>query len=139
MSDPEEIFTIVDVVKVLHDKELRTKLINRCNHKSIKSFWEVAISAFSDAKLENVIPYISSKLNFFSDNHYVKRVVSNKKSTINFQEILNNNKIFLVNLSKGKLGSNNTVFFGRLLFNKLVTAAYSRKNTPNNKESILQF
>ena len=123
-------YTIMDVIKFLHDETFRNNILADCDDEELITFWESAKSANGEASLKNIIPYISSKLTFFSDNHYINRIISKNETTINFREILDTNKIFLVNLSKGKLGSMNTVFLGRILFNKLLMAAYSREDTP---------
>jgi DNA-binding NarL/FixJ family response regulator len=139
MSVENEQYTIEDVAKFFLDNKFRLEILNNCPDDNLIAFWNPMAAIYGDASLQNVTPYIISKLTLFSDNHYVKKIISAKSTNINFREIIDNNKILLVNLSKGKLGSMNTVFLGRILFNKLLMAAYSREDIPENERMDFTF
>jgi hypothetical protein len=127
MDDPSEGATIVDVPRVLSDVAYRRRLLAKCNNGLVKNFWEKeAEKAGGEAALANLVPYITSKFNTFISNDYVRPIISQSKSTLNFRDILDGRKILLANLSKGKIGELNASLLGMLLVGKLTLAAFAR-------------
>lgn len=127
MDDPSEGATIVDVPRVLSDVVYRKRLLAKCNNGLVKNFWEKeAEKAGGEAALANLVPYITSKFNTFIANDYVRPIISQSKSTLNFRDILDGRKILLANLSKGKIGELNASLLGMLLVGKLTLAAFAR-------------
>jgi len=85
--------------------------------------------------MENVIPYITSKFDGFLSNDYMRPIISQEKSAFNFREVMDNKKILLINLSKGRLGELNSGLIGLIVVGKILMAALSRvdsldKNLP---------
>ena len=75
------------------DKTFRDMKLKNCKDPLIKNFWiKEAEKAGGDAALENIVPYITSKLNQFIQNAYMRNIVGQQKSTIDFSEILNTKK-----------------------------------------------
>ncbi|MFA5071935.1 MAG: type IV secretory system conjugative DNA transfer family protein [Candidatus Pacearchaeota archaeon] len=131
MDDPNEIYTLMEVPKVLSDTEFRHRLLAKCNNVLVKEFWEKqAEQAGGEAALKNMVPYITSKFDTFVSNDYMRPIIGQTKSSFNFREILDNRKIFLVNLSKGRLGEMNSSLLGLIMTSKLSMAAFSRVDTP---------
>ena len=127
MDDPGEIFTLMEVPKVLSDKEFRHYLLAKCRNGLVKEFWEKqAEAAGGEASLKNMVPYITSKFDTFISNDYMRPIIGQTKSTFKFREILDGKKIFLVNLSKGRLGEINSSLLGLIITGKLTIAAFSR-------------
>ena len=90
----------MDIQMVFEDKDFRNFLLEKCRNPIVENFWrKQAQEANGDASLRNMAPYITSKLNQFTTMHYFGLSSANK-STINFREIIDSGKIFLVNLSK---------------------------------------
>jgi hypothetical protein len=77
-----------------------------------------------------MVPYITSKLTTFISNDMMRPIIAQQKSTINFREIMDNKKILLINLSKGKIGEINARLLGMVIVGKILMAALSRVNTP---------
>jgi len=80
----------------------------------IVEFWEkeaLKVSGSSDLSLQNISPYITSKFNTFITNDYVRPIIAQKHSSLNFREIMDSQKILLVNLSKGKIGRTQCLSF----------------------------
>jgi len=73
-----------------------------------------------------MVPYITSKMSPFLSNNYVKPIVSQQNSTIDFEDILNNKKIILIKLAKGKIGSINANLLGMVIVSKILMAALAR-------------
>lgn len=129
-----EIPTLADIPRVLSDDKYRHDKLSRETNPLVKNFWELeAEKAGGEAALANIVPYIASKLNPFLANDYVRPIVSQQKSTINFSDIMNNKKILFVNLSKGKVGDLNSQLLGAFIVSKLTQAALSRVYLPEDQ------
>ncbi|MDD5639587.1 MAG: type IV secretion system DNA-binding domain-containing protein [Candidatus Pacebacteria bacterium] len=136
MDDPSETYTLMEVPKVLADENFRHKLLAKCKNILVKEFWEKqAEKAGGEGALKNMVPYITSKFDTFISNDYVRPIIGQTKSTFNFREIIDNKKIFLVNLSKGRLGEINSSLIGLIVTGKLTIAAFSRVDTPEEKRN----
>lgn len=134
MDDPKETYTLMEVPKVLADKEFRHYLLAKCRNTLVKEFWEKqAEAAGGEASLKNMVPYITSKFDTFISNDYMRPIIGQVKSTFNFREILDQRKIFMVNLSKGRLGDLNSSLLGLIITSKLTIAAFSRVDTPESE------
>jgi len=130
LEDPESGCTFMEVPRVFADSEFRDLKIAHCTNPVIVQFWrKIAEAAGGDAALENIVPYISSKFDVFLANDIMRPIVAQEKSAFNFREIMDGKKIFLANLSKGKLGDRNTSLLGLVLVSKFLQAAFSRVDT----------
>ncbi|MDX1535582.1 MAG: type IV secretion system DNA-binding domain-containing protein [Candidatus Spechtbacterales bacterium] len=122
-----EIPTILDIPRVLTDASYRSDKLSREKNPIVKRFWEEeAEKAGGDAALSNIAPYITSKINGLIADEFIRPIVSKKKSSINFRDAMDNNKIIIANLSKGKLGDLNANLLGLIIVGKLLIAALSR-------------
>lgn len=127
IDDPTTGSTLLDVSRVLSNKEFRSMKLAKCTNPLIIQFWkEVAEKAGGEASLQNIVPYIVSKFDNFLANDIMRPVVAQEKSTFNFREVMDSKKILLVNLSKGRLGEINANLIGLILVGKILMAALSR-------------
>ncbi|ETB64018.1 TPA: hypothetical protein DIC38_01155 [Candidatus Nomurabacteria bacterium] len=126
MEHPESGSTLLEISRVLSDKSFRDMKLSHCKNPIIKQFWENAEKTTGDQGLENFVPYITSKFDNFISNDIMRPVVLQEKSVFNFREIMDNKKILLVNLSKGRLGEINANLIGLLIVGKIQMAALSR-------------
>jgi hypothetical protein len=126
MEDPESGSTLLEITRVLADKEFRNMKLARCKNPIIKQFWISAEQTTGDQSLANFVPYISSKFDNFISNDIMRPVVLQQKSVFNFRKIMDEKKILLVNLSKGRLGDINANLIGLVLVGKIQMAALSR-------------
>ncbi len=134
MDDPSEKATLMEVPKVLADKDFRNRLLAKCQNVVVKDFWEKeAEKAGGDAALANMVPYITSKFNIFIANDYMRPIIGQSKSSLDFRKIIDEQKILLVNLSKGKLGDINSSLLGLIITGKLLMAAFSRIDIPEEE------
>ncbi len=130
VEDPESGSTFVEIPRVFADPAFRNLKLSRCKNPIIVQFWrKIAEQAQGDPSLENVAPYITSKFDVFLTNDIMRPVVSQEKSAFDFRRIMDDKKIFLANLSKGKLGDRNTSLLGLILVSKFLQAAFSRVDT----------
>jgi len=134
MDDPNEGGTLMDVPRVMADSVFRKRLIEKCRNVVVRDFWvKEAEKAGGEASLANFVPYITSKFNVFIANDYMRPIIGQSKTTLNFADIINNKKILLVNLAKGRLGEINSNLIGMIVVGKLTMAAFSRENIPEDK------
>ena len=117
-----------DIDRFYRDYAFRTSLLEKCKTPRINDFFKSALKTSGDQSFENFGPYITSKLTRFTDNYYLSKVLNQREKSFDFRKMIDGNKIFLVKLNKGKLGSNGVTFMGNILFNKIIMAAYSRSN-----------
>lgn len=130
VEDPDSGSTFVEIPRVFADPAFRNLKLSRCQNPIIVQFWrKIAEQAQGDPSLENVAPYITSKFDVFLTNDIMRPIVSQEKSAFNFREIMDGKKIFLANLSKGRLGDRNTALLGLILVSKFLQAAFSRVDT----------
>lgn len=119
--------TLVNIPRVLTDETYRKDKLSREINPIVKNFWELeAEKAGGEAALANMAPYITSKINGFIANEYLRPILSQKDSAFNFREVLDQKKILLVNLSKGRIGDINANLLGMFIVGKLLIAALSR-------------
>ena len=131
MADPESGSTMLEISRVLADDDFRKYKLSKCSDQIVKDFWEKeAQKAGGEASLANMVPYITSKMAPFISNDFVRPIISQQKSTIDFADIMNNKKILLVNLPKGKLGSINANLLGMVVIGKILMAALARADMP---------
>ncbi len=134
MDDPEVTYTLMEVPKVLSDEKFRHKLLAKCKNTLVKDFWEKqAEKAGGEGALKNMVPYITSKFDTFISNDYMRPIIGQTKSSFNFREIIDNQKIFLVNLSKGRLGEINSSLLGLIITSKISIASFSRVDMAEEK------
>ncbi|MFZ2205580.1 MAG: TraM recognition domain-containing protein [Minisyncoccia bacterium] len=126
MEDPESGSTMLEITRVLADKAFRDMKLSKCKNPIIKQFWISAEQTSGDQSLANFVPYISSKFDNFISNDIMRPVVLQQNSVFDFRKIMDEKKILLVNLSKGRLGDINANLIGLVLVGKIQMAALSR-------------
>jgi hypothetical protein len=132
VEDPESGSTFVEIPRVFADAQFRALKLSRCRNPIIVQFWKkIAEAADGEASLGNVAPYITSKFDVFLTNDIMRPIVAQEHSAFDFREIMDGKKIFLANLSKGRLGDKNTALLGLILVSKFLQAAFSRVDTRN--------
>ena len=132
MEHPESGNTLMDISRVMADAAYRKLKLQHATNPVVVQFWqEIATKAGGEASLQNIVPYIVSKFDVFTANDYVRPIIGQQKSSFNFREIMDQRKILLVNLSKGRLGDINANLIGMILVGKILMAALSRVDDPS--------
>lgn len=127
IEDPDTGCTLLDVSRVMTNKSFRDMKLSNCKNPIVVQFWtEVAEKAGGEASLANIVPYITSKFDVFLANDIMRPIIAQEKSSFDFREIMDDKKILLVNLSKGRLGDINANLIGLILVGKILMAALSR-------------
>ncbi|MEK7102770.1 MAG: type IV secretion system DNA-binding domain-containing protein [Patescibacteria group bacterium] len=131
MEDPESGSTLMEVSKVLADEQFRKYKLSKCKNPVVSDFWiKEAQKAGGEAALANMVPYITSKLNQFVANDIMRPIIGQQKSAFDIRDLMDNKKILLVKLSKGKLGDLNAYLLGLIVVSKITMAALSRGEIP---------
>ncbi|MES3005746.1 MAG: TraM recognition domain-containing protein [Patescibacteria group bacterium] len=127
IEDPDSGCTLLDVSRVMAVKSFRDLKISKCKNPVVVQFWkEIAEKAGGEGSLQNMVPYITSKFDVFLANDIMRPIIAQEKSSFNFRDIMDNKKILLVNLAKGRLGDINSSLIGLILVGKILMAALSR-------------
>lgn len=136
MEDPESGSTIMEVPRVLADEEYRAYKLSKTTNPTVKDFWEKeAQKAGGEASLANMVPYITSKLTQFISNDFMRPIIAQQESSFSFREAMDSKKILLCNLSKGKIGEMNSDLLGMLIIGKILGAALSRVDMPEEERN----
>ncbi len=130
IDDPNSKNTLLDIPRILTNKEFREEKLAKCTNPIVIQFWrEIAEKSGGEASLENIVPYITSKFDVFLSNDLMRPIVAQSESSIDFKKIMDEKKILLVNLSKGRLGDINSHLLGLIIVGKITMAALSRVNS----------
>ena len=131
MDDPSSGNTLLEIERVLADRDFRELKLSRTTNVVVRQFWEqIAEKAGGEASLANIVPYITSKFDTFLANEIMRPIIAQEKSAFNFRDIMDQKKILLINLSKGRLGELNSSLLGLILVGKLLIASLSRTDIP---------
>ncbi|MFA6422534.1 MAG: type IV secretion system DNA-binding domain-containing protein [Candidatus Buchananbacteria bacterium] len=125
--------TLLGIMRILVDKEYRDKVIEKIKDPVVKSFWTNEYSKWNDRVLQEVISPIQNKVGQFLSNFLIRNIVGQVKSTIDLRDIMDNRKILILNLSKGRIGEDTMQLLGSLIVTKLYLAAMSRVDIPEKE------
>ncbi|HTY39694.1 MAG TPA: type IV secretion system DNA-binding domain-containing protein [Candidatus Paceibacterota bacterium] len=119
--------TLIEVPRVFTDTQFRLRKLERIRNPVVADFWlKEAAKAGGEASLANMTPYITSKFNNFIANDFMRPIIGQPRSAFNFRTAMDEGKIILVNLSKGRLGDINANLLGMIVIGKILMAALSR-------------
>ncbi len=134
MAHPESGCTLMEVPRVLSDPEFRRYKSEHCSDPTVVDFWhKQAEKAGGEAALANIVPYITSKLTQFVSNDIMRPIIGQQKSSFNVRDIMDRQKILLVDLSKGKIGDMNAHLLGLIIIGKILMASLSRADLPDTE------
>ncbi len=133
MEDREDWGTLIDVPRLFVDDAFRKYKTSKVTNPVVRSFWEHEYANTWDREKQEMIPYFSSKFWPFITNTTIRNIIWQPKSAFNLRNIMDNKKILLVNLSKGKIWSLNAQLLGLVFVSKVNMAAMSRADIPEEK------
>ncbi len=125
--------TFVEVVRVLTDAAYVQELLPKVQDPIVRRYWTDQIAQTSDFHKSEVLDYIVSKFGRFVTNKMIRNIIGQSQSAFNFRKVMDEGKILLVNLSKGKIGEENSSFLGLILVPKILVAAMSRQDMPKEQ------
>ncbi len=131
MSEPGTSF--IEIVRILTDPKYVQELLPKVDDPIVRRYWTDQIAQTSDFHKSETLDYIVSKFGRFVTNKMMRNIIGQSKSAIDFRKIMDEGKILMINLSKGKLGEENSQFLGLVIVPKLLAAAMSRADIPEEE------
>lgn len=125
--------TFVEVVRALTDATFVQELLPKVEDPIIRRYWTDQIAQTSDFHKSEVLDYIVSKFGRFVTNKMMRNIIGQSESAFDFRRVMDEGKILLVSLSKGKIGEENASFLGLILVPKILVAAMSRQDVPEEQ------
>ena len=125
--------TFVEVVRCLTDSKYVQEILPKVQDPIVRRYWTDQIAQTSDFHKSEVLDYIVSKFGRFVTNKTMRNIIGQSKSAFDFRKVMDEGKILLINLSKGKLGEENSSFLGLVLIPKILVAAMSRQEIAEEK------
>lgn len=133
MEDEEDGWTLIDVPRLFVDDAFMKYKTSKIKNPVVKSFWDHEYANTWDREKQEMIPYFSSKFGPFITNTTIRNIIWQPKSAFNIREIMDNQKVLLVNLSKGKIWALNAQLLWLIFVSKVNMAAMSRADMPEHE------
>jgi len=118
--------TLLGINRMLSDADYRKRIIGNVTDPVVKQFWLKEFASYNEKYAQEAVAPIQNKIGQFLSASIIRNIVAQVKSTINVREIMDTEKIFIVNLSKGRIGEDNARLLGGLLISKLQLSAMER-------------
>jgi hypothetical protein len=122
--------TLLDVNRMLINKSFRKKVVENITDPIVKSFWVDEFANYTDRYTQDATPAIQNKVGQFTSNPLIRNIVGQPKSSFDIRRMMDEKKILIMNLSKGRVGEVNTNLLGSMLVTKIYLAAMSRADVP---------
>ncbi|MBU1031819.1 hypothetical protein KKE03_02780 [Patescibacteria group bacterium] len=126
MSNPGA--TFVEVVRIMTDANYVRELLPNVTDPVVRRYWTDQIAQTTDFHKSEVLDYTVSKFGRFVTNKMMRNIIGQSKSAFDLRKVMDEGKILIMNLSKGRIGEENSNFLGLILVPKLLAAAMSRSN-----------
>jgi len=127
--------TLLGVNRMLADKDYRKKIVDNVKDPSVKAFWVDEFAKYTERFAAEATPAIQNKIGQFTSNPLIRNIIGQSKSSFDLRQMMDNNKIIIINLSKGRVGESNANLLGSMLITKIYLAAMSRADV---SDKILQ-
>src|ERR1700733_13026502 len=118
--------TLLDVNRMLVNKNYRKKVVDNVKDPIVKDFWNGEFANYSDRYTQEATPAIQNKVGQFTSNPLIRNIIGQAKSSFDLREMMDQKKILIINLSKGRVGDVNAQLLGSILVTKIYLAAMSR-------------
>jgi CxxC-x17-CxxC domain-containing protein len=115
------------------DKDYRKKVVNKVSDPVVKAFWLNEFTKYSSQFTVDAISPIQNKVGQFLSSSLVRNIIAQTHSTIDMREIMDNKKILVINLAKGKIGEDYSALLGAMLITKIQLAAMGRSDIPEEE------
>lgn len=125
--------TFVEVVRILTDSRFVQELLPKVSDPIVRRYWTDQIAQTADFHKSEVLDYIVSKFGRFVTNKMMRNIIGQSDSAFNFRNVMDEGKILLISLAKGKIGEENSSFLGLVLVPKILIAAMSRQDVPEEQ------
>lgn len=124
--------TLLAVNRMYADKGFREEVVSKVTDPAVRSFWNEEFAKWDERFMREATAAIQNKIGQFTANPLIRNIVGQEKSSFNIREMMDEKKIFLVNLSKGRIGEQNAGLLGAMIVTKIYLAAMSRADVPKD-------
>ncbi len=131
--------TLLGVNRMLSDKKYREKVVDNISDPTVKSFWTDEFAKYNERYMQEAGDAIKNKIGQFSGNPLIRNIIGQPKSTFDIREMMDEKKILIMNLSKGRVGEQNASLLGGMLVTKIYLAAMSRAEASEAELRNLPF
>ncbi|NCN53089.1 type IV secretory system conjugative DNA transfer family protein, partial [Candidatus Wolfebacteria bacterium] len=121
---------LLGIMRMLSDKDYRKKVVDNLKDPVVKGFWVNEFAKYSQKFETEATASIQNKVGQLVSNPLVRNILGQSHSTIDVRKIMDEGKILIVNLSKGRIGEDNSALLGAMIITKIQLAAMSRVDTP---------
>ncbi|MCD4756612.1 type IV secretory system conjugative DNA transfer family protein [bacterium] len=136
----EEGSTLIEVVRVLQDEQwVKDKWLPIIKDEMVKRYWVDQVAKTDQKTKSESLGYFISKFDKFTTNLAIRNIIGQSQSSFDFRDVMDNQKILIINLSKGVLGEENMSFVGLLLVQKMLAAALSRQDVDESQRKDFFF
>ena len=125
--------TLLGILRMLNDRNYRQKIINNVKDPVVKSFWANEYEVWDPRYRNEAIAPIQNKVGQFLNVSLIRNIVGQSKSTIKIDEIMDQGKVLIMNLSKGRIGEDSSSLLGAIMINKIQLAAMERVRIPEEE------
>jgi hypothetical protein len=125
--------TLLGILRVFAEPNYRKKIVDNLKDPVIKAFWQNEFARYTQRLETEALAAIQNKVGQFVSNPLIRNILGQSRSALNMREIMDTGKIFIVNLSKGKMGEDNSALLGAMIITRLQLAAMSRVDVPEEK------
>lgn len=122
--------TLLGINRLLSDADFRKRIVGNVKDPVVKQFWLVEFASYNEKYAQEAVAPIQNKIGQFLSATIIRNIVAQVKSTINIRELMDTQKILIINLSKGRIGEDNSRLLGGLLITKMQLAAMERVDIP---------
>ncbi len=129
--------TLLGVNRMLSDKEYRKDVVSHIQDPSVKAFWVKEFANYTERQAAEAVPAIQNKVGQFTANPLIRNMIGQSTSSFDFRKAMDERKIIIINLSKGRIGDENMKLLGGLLVTKIYLAAMSRADVPDRVMKML--
>ncbi|PIZ96301.1 MAG: hypothetical protein COX80_01835 [Candidatus Magasanikbacteria bacterium CG_4_10_14_0_2_um_filter_33_14] len=133
MADLDNPGTIIDIPRMFTDDDYVKQYLKKLKDPVVRAFWEKEMAKTSDFHKSEMLGYLISKVGRFVENEMMRNIMGQQKSGFNFRDIMDKQKILIVNLAKGKTGEVNAKLLGLIIVSKLQMAAMGRADLPEDE------
>lgn len=123
--------TLLGVNRMLSDKNFRAKVVANVTDPAVKSFWVEEFANYTERMAAEAVPAIQNKIGQFTANALIRNMIGQSKSSFDIRKVMDEKKIMIINLSKGRIGETNANLLGGMLITKIFLAALSRADVPD--------
>lgn len=125
--------TLLGVMRILVDKKYRAHVVNQVKDPVVKSFWVDEFTKWNDRVLQEVVAPIQNKVGQFLSTSIIRNIVGQPQSSFNIRDAMDQRKIIILNLAKGRIGEDNSALLGAMMITKIQMAAMARVDMPEEQ------